>query len=221
MVEEEELEKIASPSVRTMEIMEFVKLERVDPLYYDASYFVVPEEAGRRAYYLLLKALEDSGYAAIAKLSMHKREHTVILRPRDNGLTLHTLFYPNEVNEVAEYGKTDHIEIKPQELKLAEQLLQSLAAEFEPQRYRDEYQERVKALIDAKLEGREIATVPEARMAPVIDLMEALKKSLAGQAQRSQALQQAQQPTAAAPKKPPVRAVTPVDVKKTRRKSAG
>ncbi len=191
---EEELEKIAPPSARTMEILEFVKLDEVDPLYFDASYLAVPEDAGRKAYRLLTEAMQESGYAAIAKLSMHQREYTVILRPRANGLTLHTMFYTNEVRQVAEYGQTDTIELKEQERKLAQQLIESLAAAFDPQKYRDEYQESVKGLISAKLEGREVAAAPQPQLAPVIDLMEALKKSLAERQ--------------AAPKRPPARALS-------------
>jgi len=139
---------------------------------------------------------------------MHKREYTVVLRPRDHGLTLHTIFYANEIHQVAEYGQTDHTEVKPQELKLAQQLVESLAAEFEPKKYRDEYQERVKALIEAKLEGKEVATAPQPHLAPVIDLMEALKKSLAERA--------------GAPKKPPVHAAgAAAETKKARKKSTG
>ena len=207
LIEDEELEKIAPPSARTMEILEFVKLAEVDPIYLDASYLIVPEDAGRKAYHLLFKTMQDSGYAAIAKVSMHKREYTVVVRPRENGLTLHTIFYANEINQVAEYGQTDQSEVKPQELKLAQQLVESLAADFEPKKYRDDYQERVKALIEAKLQGKEVATAPQPHLAPVIDLMEALKKSLAERE--------------AVPKKPPVRAVTPAEAKKTRKKSAG
>jgi DNA end-binding protein Ku len=204
---EEELEKIAPPSARTMEILEFVKLKEVDPLHFDASYFATPEEAGQKAYRLLLDAMEESGYGAIAKLTMHQREYTVVIRPRAKGLTLHTMFYANEIRQVAEYGQTDAIELKEQEKKLAQQLIESLAAKFEPQKYVDEYQERVKALIEAKLKGQEVATAPQRQLAPVIDLMEALKKSLSDR----QAL----------PKKPPARAVAAVAQKKAGKKSAG
>ncbi len=204
---DEELEKIAPPSARTMEILEFVKLEEVDPLHFDASYFATPEEAGQKAYRLLLDAMEESGYGAIAKLTMHQREYTVVIRPRAKGLTLHTMFYANEIRQVAEYGQTDTIELKAQEKKLAQQLIESLAARFEPQKYVDEYQERVKALIEAKLKGQEVATAPQPQLAPVIDLMEALKKSLSDR----QAL----------PKKPPARAVAAVAQKKAGKKSAG
>ncbi len=193
LVEEEELAAIKPSSTQTMEILEFVKLQEVDPLFYDSSYFAVPEEAGRKAYHLLVETMEESGFAAIAKLGMHQREYTVILRPREAGLTLHTMYYPNEIRQVAEYGKTDGVELKAQEKKLAQQLIASLAGDFQPQKYSDEYQERLKELVKKKLEGEEVAAAPQPKLAPVIDLMDALKKSLADRE--------------AAPKKPPARAV--------------
>jgi DNA end-binding protein Ku len=204
---EEELDSIEPDSGRTMEIQEFVKLQDVDPLYYDASYYVTPEPEGAKAYYLLLKALEDSGYCAIAKLSMHQREHIVIIRPRKNGLTLHTMFYESEIRALAEYGK-DHPELKDAEKKLAVQLIENLAAEFEPQKYRDEYQEGMRALIAAKQEGRGIAAVSHPQRAPVVDLMAALQKSLE---------KKPVPPT----KKPPVRAISVVkEVEKNGKKPA-
>jgi DNA end-binding protein Ku len=187
-----------------MEILEFVKVEEVDPLHFDASYLATPEEAGQKAYRLLVDAMEESGYAAVAKLCMHQREYTVIIRPRANGLTLHTMFYSNEIRQVAEYGQTDKIELKEQEKKLARQLIESLAAPFEPQKYHDGFQESQKALIDAKLKGQEVTAAPQPQLAPVIDLMEALKKSLS----ERQGL----------PKKPPARAVEAVAQKKAARR---
>ena len=89
-----------------MEIIQFVKLSEVDPVYFDTSYFSVAEEAGERAYALLLQAMTDMNYAAIAKVTMHQREHTVIIRPYQNGLILHTIYYPNEIHEAKGYGKT-------------------------------------------------------------------------------------------------------------------
>jgi DNA end-binding protein Ku len=176
---EEELDKIEPPSARTMEILEFVKLEEVDPLYFDTSYYITPEEAGKKAYQLLLLAMEDSGYGAIAKLTMHQREHIVAIRPRAKGLTLHTLYYADEVRQVAEYGHTDKVELKEAEKNLALQLIESLAAPFQPEKYRDEYRESLGAMIEAKQKGQEVAEAPHPKLAPVIDLMEALKKSLA------------------------------------------
>jgi DNA end-binding protein Ku len=125
-----------------------------------------------------MKAMEESGYGAIAKLTMHQREHIVIVRPGTRGMTLHTMFYSNEIR-AAESVPTDKIEVKDQEKKLAQQLIESLAAPFEPQKYRDEYQENLRTMISAKLQGQQVTEVAQPHLAPVIDLMEALKKSLA------------------------------------------
>src|ERR1700756_3321952 len=175
---EEELDKIEPPSAKVMEILEFVKLKEMDPLYFDSSYYVSPEDAGVKAYQLLMKAMEESGYGAIAKLTMHQREHIVIVRPGTRGMTLHTMFYSNEIR-AAESVPTDKVELKDQERKLAQQLIERLAAPFDPQKYRDEYQENLKAMISAKLKGQQVTEVAQPHLAPVIDLMEALKKSLA------------------------------------------
>jgi DNA end-binding protein Ku len=152
---EEELDKIEPTSAKVMEILEFVKLDDMDPLYFDSSYYVAPEDAGVKAYKLLLSAMQESGYGAIAKLTMHQREHIVILRPGSRGMTLHTMFYSNEIR-AAESVPTDKVELKDQEKKLAHQLIESLAAPFAPEKYRDEYQENVKVMIAAKLKGQEV-----------------------------------------------------------------
>src|SRR5581483_3347774 len=143
---EDELDKIEPPSAQTMEILEFVKAEEIDPLYYDASYYITPEEEGKKAYALLMNAMKESGYGAIAKLTMHQREHIVIVRPGSKGMTLHTMFYSNEIR-AAESVPTDKVELKDQEKKLAQQLIESLAAPFQPEKFRDEYQENVRAMI--------------------------------------------------------------------------
>jgi DNA end-binding protein Ku len=219
---EEELDKIEPSSARVMEILEFVKLSEMDPLYFDSSYYLSPEDAGIKAYQLLMKAMEESGYGAIAKLTMHQREHIVIVRPGTRGMTLHTMFYSNEIR-AAESVPTDKIEIKDQEKKLAQQLIESLAARFEPQKYRDEYQENLRAMISAKLKGQQVTEVAQPHLAPVIDLMEALKKSLA----EKQAPSEAGAVSSAAPvplgKKPPARAVQPMSVaqKRAGKKVAG
>ena len=207
---EEELDKIEPPSAHVMEILEFVKLNEVDPLYFDASYYVGPEEGGGKAYKLLMMAMEESAYAAIAKVTMHQREHIVVIRPGAKGLTLHTMFYTNEIR-AAESMPTDKVVVKDQEKKLAHQLIESLAAPFEAQKYRDEYQENVKGMIAAKLKGQQVTEVRQPHLAPVIDLMEALKKSIADK----------QAPAAAAaPNKPPVRAVEPAPAAKRKGKKA-
>ena len=178
LIEEEDLKKLAPKSAETMEILEFVKLQDVDPLYLDASYYTVADAPGRKAYHLLVKSMEQSGYAALAKLSMHNREYTVIIRPMNHGLTLHTMYYADEVRAADGYGEQGDVEVKPQELQLARQLVEGLAAPFQPEKYKDGYQQRLLELIEAKRQGQQIAATPQAHLAPVIDLMEALQKSL-------------------------------------------
>jgi len=210
---EEELDKLDPPSARTMEILQFVKLEDVDPLYFDASYYATPEDAGKKAYQLLLSAMEESGHAAIAKLYMHQREYIVVIRPRAHGLTIHTMYYADEIRSVSEYGQKDGAEPKEQERKLALQLIESLSAPFEPQKFRDEYRESLKSMITAKLKGEEVAAAPHPQLAPVVDLMEALKKSLAGKSAKPAPVEM----------KPPMRAVPePVPARKRAgKRSAG
>jgi len=179
VIEPEEIKKIEPKTAKTMEILEFVKSTDVDPVYFESSYYMLPEEAGRRPYALLTKALEESEYVAIAKLTMHNREYTVFLRPRDGGLMLHTMYYADEVREVEGFGAPD-VELKDSEVKIAHQLIDALAAEWEPEKYHDEFQENVKKLIETKLEGGKIAEVEKPKkLAPVVDLMAALKQSLA------------------------------------------
>lgn len=217
---EDELDKIEPPSARTMEILEFVKLDEVDPLYFDASYYVTPEDAGRKAYHLLLEAMKESAHVAIAKLTMHQRENIVIMRPHSGGLTLHTMFYSNEIRQVAEYGQTDGTEVKEQEKKLARQLIESLSAPFDASKYHDEYQVSLRNLIEAKLKGQEVAAAPHPKLAPVIDLMDALKKSLAEKPapQMKPPVRVVPAPAAAAEAEAPAASATP---KRPRRKSVG
>ncbi len=160
-----------------MEILEFVKVDEIDPLYFDASYYAAPEAPGAKAYRLLQEAMLRTGYAGIAKVTMHSREYIVIIRARKNGLTLHTMFYSNEIRPAAESG-TDKFEVKEQERALATQLIESLAAPFEPEKYHDTYQDGLRTLIEAKAQGQDVVAVPAAAQAPQVDLMAALKQSL-------------------------------------------
>ncbi len=179
VIEPEEIKKIEPKTAKTMEILEFVKSTEVDPVYFESSYYMIPEEAGRRPYALLTRALEESDFVAIAKLTMHNREYTVFLRPHKGGMMLHTMYYAEEVREVKDFGAPS-VELKEAEVKVAHQLIEALADEWDPEKYHDEFQENLKKLIEAKLEGGEIAAVEKPRkLAPVVDLMAALKQSLA------------------------------------------
>jgi len=178
VIDPEEIKKIEPKTAKTMEILEFVKAGDVDPVYFESSYYLIPEEAGRRPYALLTKALEQSEYVAIAKLTMHNREYTVFLRPHAGGMMLHTMYYEEEVKKVEGFGAPD-VELKDSEVKVAHQLIEALAAEWEPEKFHDDFQENLKELIQTKLEGGEIAEVEQPKeLAPVVDLMAALKASL-------------------------------------------
>jgi len=181
LVEDQEIKKVQPQSASGMEILEFVQLDEVDPIFFDSSYYLMPEDAGRKAYHLLVSTMAEAGYAALAKIAMHQREYTVVVRPHKKGLTLHTMYYENEIRQVDGYGQDSDIDVKPQEIELARQLISSLTAPFEPKKYSDAYQQRLKELIDAKREGKETAATEAPKLAPVIDLMEALQKSLKGQ----------------------------------------
>lgn len=174
----QELEEIEPESARAMEILEFVKLSEIDPLYFDSSYYIAPDDGAAKPYNLLLDAMQASGYAGIAKLTMHGRENIVIIRPRKNGLTLHTMFYSNEIRSADEFSGGDKSEVKEAERKLAAQLVQTLAAKFEPEKYHDAYHLEMEKLIEAKAKGQKLAVVPHRLPAPSVDLMAALKKSI-------------------------------------------
>ena len=179
VIEPEEIKKIEPKTAKTMEILEFVKSADVDPVYFESSYYMLPEDAGRRPYALLPKALEESEYVAIAKLTMHNREYTVFLRPHSGGMMLHTMYYAEEVKEVEGFGAPD-VELKDSEVKIAHQLIEALADEWDPKKYHDTFQDNLKNLIQTKLEGGKIAEVEKPKkLAPVVDLMAALKQSLA------------------------------------------
>jgi DNA end-binding protein Ku len=175
-----EVKAIEPESARNMEILSFVEAGQIDPLFFDSSYFMVAEEQGRKAYQLLLKTLEDSGRVGVAKVTMYQREHTVFIRPYDRGLAVHTMYYENEIREAPGYGKNENIKLNPQEVKLANQLVATLSEDFHVEKYHDEFQARLKALIESKQKGKQIIHgAPEKHRAPVIDMMAALKKSLA------------------------------------------
>jgi DNA end-binding protein Ku len=179
LIEPEEIKKIEPKTAKAMEILEFVKASEVDPIYFESSYFLVPEEAGRRPYALLCQALQETDYVAIAKLTMHNREYTVFLRPYNGGMMLHTMYYSDEVRQLENFGRPE-VELKDAEVKVAHQLIEALAGKFEPEKYHDTFEENLKTLIKARLEGREITEVEKPRKpAPVVDLMAALKESLA------------------------------------------
>ena len=178
VIEPEEIKKIEPKTAKAMEIIQFVKASEIDPLYFESSCYMTPEEGGRRPYALLSRAMADNSYYAIAKLTMHNREYTVCVRPYCGGLMLHTMYYQDEVRAMESF-ETEGVEIREAELKIANQLIEALADNFEPTRFHDTFQDNLKALIKARLEGRQVTAIETPKPTPTIDLMAALKQSLA------------------------------------------
>lgn len=179
-VTSEELKTLEASSSDVMEIQQFVSLDEVDPIYFQTSYYSAAEDSGKRAYNLLFRGMTNEKLAAIAKVTMSGREQVVLIRPYAGGLLLHTLYYPAEVREVGEYGHDTASEVPAQEVALAEKFMESLRAPFQAEQFQDNYKEKVLALIETKRAG--MAPAPGAekrRLAPVVDLMTALKQSLA------------------------------------------
>jgi DNA end-binding protein Ku len=173
----QEMESITPRTAHEMQILEFVKLAEVDPVYFETSYYVAPDRAGERAYSLLFEALRTSGLVGIAQVAMHQREHVVVVRPGRTGIVLHTMFYEREVRRENEY-QTDTAQIGKKEVDLALLLVNSLSAQFDASKYRDGYREKLDALIAAKLEGKISKETPARRPTPVVNIFDALQRSL-------------------------------------------
>ena len=179
-IEDEDIKKVAPKTAKVMEILEFVKADQVDPIYLENSYYMAPDEGGEKPYALLFQALKETEYYGVAKIAMHNREHIVILRPGSKGVVLHTMYYNDEIRTVEEF-RTDTSNVKDKELALAKTLVESLADDFQPEKYHDTYRANLHKMIEAKVAGHKVVATPTAHIAPVIDIMEALKKSLAQQ----------------------------------------
>jgi DNA end-binding protein Ku len=185
---EDELKALEEKASQTIEISEFLPKEAIDPIYFQKANYMAPDKGGERAYALLSKALVETGRWALAKYAARGKQYLVVLRPLGKGMVMQQLFYPNEIRSMEELDLGETI-VKDSELKIAVQLAEMGAAdEFHPENYRDEVADRVRALIQKKIEGEEItANDVEQPRAQVIDLMEALKASLAGSKPRAAA----------------------------------
>jgi len=202
-IDEEDIKKVAPKTAKVMEILEFVKSEQVDPVYLESSYYVAPDEGGEKPYALLFQALKESRFYAVAKVAMHNREHIIVLRPGAKGILSHTMFYQDEIRQVDEF-RTDTSLVKEKELGMAKMLISSLEADFEPQKYHDGYRDSLRKMIEDKVEGRSVVATPAPHVAPVIDIMEALKKSLAEKRKpvaAAAAAASTEEPSAEAPRK--------------------
>src|SRR5438876_3293899 len=178
---EEELKTLEEKATQTIEISEFLPRETIDPIYFAKANYIAPDKGGARAYLLLSKALEQTGRWALAKYAARGKMYLVILRPLGKGMVMQQLYYPNEIRAMDELDLGDAV-VKDNELKMAVQLAEMGAAdEFHPENYRDEVSDRVRAMIQQKIDGEEITTdLGEQPKAHAIDLTQALKRSLGG-----------------------------------------
>jgi DNA end-binding protein Ku len=221
-VTDAELKALEGEASKVIDIAEFVPLPSVDPIYFEKTYYLGPDRGGEKAYRLLADAMEKTGRVALARFVMRGKESLVLIRPAQDGLMLHTMYFADEVRDFGEIDKGKGARIREGELDLARRLIEDLSrAEFRPEQYADEYRQRVLELVTSKVEGKEVtAAAPEAPRAQVIDLMEALKASLARRGAETPA-----EPAAGA-KKPPAkvaasrRGSAPAD-KPARRAQAG
>jgi DNA end-binding protein Ku len=180
-VTDEELKSLEGEASKVIDITEFVPLPKVDPIYFEKTYYLGPDKGGEKAYRLLAEAMAKTDRVALAKFVMRGKESLVLIRPAQDGLMLHTMYFADEVRDFGEIEKGQSAKIKEGELELALRLVEELSnGDFKPEQYQDEYRLRVLDLVNLKVEGKEVTAVgPQVRHAQVIDLMEALKESLA------------------------------------------
>ena len=177
---DEEMESLDVDSIRAIDVVSFVPLADIDPIYFDKTYYVIPEASGVKAYKLLAEALEAEGQVGVAKIALRDKEHLSTIRLKDDVFVLETMHWPDEIRvpEFDELGKK--VDVRDQEVKMARQLIQQLSDEFRPEEFNDEYRERLQQLAEQKIEGQEVTVAhePEEEPAPVVDIMEALKASV-------------------------------------------
>ncbi|HEX6989008.1 MAG TPA: Ku protein, partial [Bacillota bacterium] len=181
IVEDEDLEGLPLPTARTVAIQSFVRLDSIDPIYFDRTYFLEPVEGGGRAFGLLREAMRQTGRAAVARVVLRNKDSLACVRVyADRGLALETMHRPDEIRPVEALAGLEAAAAPsdPRELALAIDLIDRLTAPFEPGRYPDEYREALLALIEARVQGRQITVPPAQPATPVVDLMEALRASL-------------------------------------------
>lgn len=180
---DEEIKALEGEASKAIEIAEFVPLVKVDPIYFDKTYYLGPDKGGEKAYRLLADAMNQAGKVALAKFVMRGKENLVLIRSAQNGLMLHTMYFADEVRHFDEISKGESAKISGAETNLALRLIDELSNEqFNPERYEDEYRQRVLKLVQEKAAGKEITIAePPAHRAQVIDLMAALKESLGKQ----------------------------------------
>lgn len=175
----DELKALEAEKTHNLEIVEFVPVDTVDFVYVDKSYYLGPDKGGQKAYRLLSRAMRETGRVALGHYVARGKSHLVLIRPYNEGLIMHQLFYDNEVRDFGDIDLGDEVSFKSAEIEMARQLIEQLGVEqFEPGKFEDEFRARVMEAVEEKIAGHEITTTPEAPQAKVIDLFEALKESV-------------------------------------------
>lgn len=178
-VKEDELKALEEEKRKAVEILDFVQLEDIDPVYFNRSYFIGPGDNGDKPFSLLHQALKKSGRIGVAKITIRSKEHLAVVRVYRQGLVLETMFYPDEVRSVEHVpGLPQDHTVQEKELGMAEQLIDQLTATFDPEKYKDDYREAVLDLVQGKAAREEDQAVPEEKRENVVDLMDALQASL-------------------------------------------
>jgi DNA end-binding protein Ku len=211
-IDPKELEAIRPPSGDAIEITEFVPLDQIDPIYFENTYYLVPDKQGTKAYRLLVEAMEGLGRAALGRVVIRQKESLVAIRVRDGVLCLEMLRYADEVVPVADLGGMPgaDIELGEKELTMARQLVDALSGDFNPEQFHNEYRDQVLAMIEAKAAGQEVVAQPVAKpQAQVVDLMAALEASIARASGGSGTGGSKKAPAAAAKKAPAKKAARP------------
>ncbi|ALS29686.1 DNA repair protein [Paenibacillus sp. 32O-W] len=179
LFEKEELEQIAGERSKTIQILDFVDLDEIDPIYFQKTYYLSPDQAGGNAYNLLMRAMSETGRIGIAKVSIRSKSSMAAIRVIDNCLAMETIFYPDEIRPVSQVpGLPEEVKVNDKELTMAKLLIEQLSTPFEPEKYTDDYRERLFDLISRKIAGEEVRIAPQQEPANVIDLMAALQASL-------------------------------------------
>jgi Ku protein, prokaryotic len=177
LIEDEDLDSVQPEASSSMEIAQFITTTDVDPIYYERTYYLGPDKGSEKTFALLSKAMEETNRAALGKLVMRNHEYLALIRPGMQGLLVHFMLYDDEIRE-NENKVSDDVEIRAKEVQLAKQLIENLSEPFEVDKFQDEYIHKLEEMIEAKLKGRKLTVVPPKAKPKIVDLMEALQKSV-------------------------------------------
>jgi DNA end-binding protein Ku len=219
----EELKAVEGEASRMIDIAEFVPLAKVDPIYFENTYYLGPDKGGEKAYRLLADAMKDTKRVAVAQFVMRGKENLVLIRELNGGLLLHTMYFADEVRDFSEIDKGQDVKIKSGEVDLAHKLIDELAKpEFKPEQYKDEYRDRLLKAVEEKVEGKEITAIgPEVQKTQVIDLMDALKQSLGRRMGEDSKGKTSAKPAKKLEKKPAAKAKTAKVAEAPQKRAAG